>query len=129
MSAITRTSQKVFHRYLFAGMNETLTLLKRLPDQQSGTVTSYLLFDCRRSVIHKAGEPIQGDMSSRHYTVWHIPIIEMERIGVSYIGPLDRIVNFEGTWQPESGQDISTKLIAQHIDVACLMVAPSPENS
>lgn len=116
---------KSFHRVLFAGWNETVTLLKRNDDQQQGTVRTLTLFQCRRGKILKTGQTIQGDMVSDHRTTWHIAAKELERVGVSYLNNLDRIVDSKGRyWQPESPIDIEVKLGEVHTDVACLRVDP-----
>jgi hypothetical protein len=125
-------NQRTFHRHLFAGWNiPKITLLKRGIDQQQGTVTSYELFECRRGQINKTGEPIQDDMSSRHTCIWHLPRIELDRIGIKDINAADRIVEVEvitpfetHIWQPESTTSIDTKLGNVHVDVSCLRVDP-----
>ena len=114
---------RTFHRTLFGGFLETITLLKRKDDQQQGTVTSYTLFQCRRGLIIKTGEPLAGDMSSDHRTVWHLPRIELDRIGVPYISAADRIVDSQGrVWQPESTTQIEDKLFENQLAIQCLRI-------
>lgn len=116
---------RTFHRCLYAGILESVTLLKRNDNQQQGTVTSYALFQCRRSMIFKMGETLQGDMNSDHRATWHVPRIELDRIGISYLNPLDRIVDNKGRyWQPESNMLITIKLFENHVCVDCLRVDP-----
>lgn len=110
-------------------MNETVTLLKRGDDQQAGTVTNYLLFDCRRSLITLTQEPLQGDMMANHRTIWHIPRIELDRVGVAHLHPIDRIVDQQNRyWQPESTTEVADKLFENHIDLQCLRVDPPSPN-
>jgi hypothetical protein len=120
---LRRGNTRTFHRTLFGGILETITLMKRGDDQQQGTVVSYVLFQCRRGLITKTGETLAGDMVSSHRTIWHIPRIELDRIGISYLNPLDQIVDSQGrTWQPESTTEIVDKLFENHLDVQCLRV-------
>lgn len=129
---LTQRNQINFHRRLYAGELKSILLLRRLSDQQNGTVTTYRLFACRRGQISKTGEPIQQNMSSNHSTVWHIPRQELNRVGIQYIDALDRIVettNDGGTtlpvpqyWQPESTTVILEKLFELMINVDCLLV-------
>lgn len=125
---LNRNNCKTFHRTLYSGMLESVTLLKRNDDQQQGTVKAIILYQCRRSKINKSGEPIAGDMSSDHRTVWHIPICEMERTGINHINAADRIVQREGsekgrTWQPEADTMIDVKLFGDHTCIACKRVS------
>lgn len=118
-------NQRTFHRTLYAGWNETVTLLKRGDDMLGSIVTTHLLFDVRPGQIWKTGEPIAGQMASDHRRTWHIPRIELDRVGVNYINALDRIVDKDGRyWQPESTTRIGDKLGMQHIDVDCLLTDP-----
>src|SRR5438552_1028660 len=108
---MNRNNTRTFHRHLYAGMLESVRLLKRDDDQKQGTVRAIILFECRRSRIIKTGEPVQGDMSENHHTVWHIPRVELDRVGVAYLNAADRIVQLEGaekgfTWQLESDNGI-----------------------
>ena len=114
-----------FHRTLFGGVLETVTLLKRDDNQRQGTVTSYLVFQCRKSLIVKTGETLQGDMTSDHRTTWHLPKSELDRVGINHLNPLDRIVDSDGDyWQPESTTQITEKLWKQQITIDCLKVDP-----
>ena len=128
---ITRDNQRTFHRTLYGpGILETVTLLKRGNDQKQGTVTSYTLYDCRWSMIHKTGNTIQVNMLVWDKRTLHIPIIEMERIGVTFFNPLDRFVDAEGRyWQPEATTELTVKLLQQHWCVDCLPVNPPNENA
>lgn len=119
---LNQSNCRTFTRKLFAGQLRTITLLKRDDDQREGVVTSYVLYECRRSLITKSGEPLAGDMSVDYRTVWHIPRRELDRVGVNYINVLDRIVdNVEKiTWQPEAQEEISNKLFSNEIDIQCV---------
>lgn len=122
---MNKKNTRTFHRLLYVGMLETVTLLKRDDNQRQGTVTSYTLHQCRQGQITKTGQTIQGDMISDHRVTWHIPAIEMDRIGVAYLNPLDRIVDGQGRhWQPESTTSITIKLFQNHFCVDCLRVDP-----
>lgn len=113
-------------------MIKSVTLLKSGIDQQQGTVTSYLLFDVRRSRMIKNGEPIQNDMTANHSTTFHIPRYELDRIGINDINAADRIVetsdfsplNETRYWQPESTTSITVKLLENEVHVDCLRVDP-----
>lgn len=112
-----------FYRVLYAGILQTVCLLKRGDDQNEGVVTSYKLFDCRWSAFHKAGQPIKADLASSHNITLHIPTVELTRNGVYYINVLDRFVDKHGWyWQPESGQTITVKLFEMHNCINCLRI-------
>ncbi len=127
---ISKSNQRFFTRTLFAGMLKTVQLLKRGIDQKQGTVVAYTVYQCRRSIISKSGEPIQNDMTSDHRTVWHIPRREMDRIGITDINAADRIVEHANDpnqvrwWQPESTTSITIKLWELEIDISCLRIDP-----
>lgn len=119
-----------FHRFLYGGMLEKIRLLKRGDDQQQGTVTVYVLHECRRSSIPKGGQTLDGDMSVDHETVWHIPDSELQRVGINYLNPADRIEQLVGKekgnfWQPESTTTIEKKLFDTHSHVRCLLLVPA----
>ncbi len=122
---------RFFHRTLYAGWNETVTLLKRADDMQAHQVTPYVLYDVRWSKIFKTGQPIAGQMSSDHRRTVHVPRIELERIGVAYINALDRFVDIQGRyWQPESTSLITVKLGLVHICIDCWLTDPAvPTNA
>jgi hypothetical protein len=127
---------RVFHRTLFSQQMKTVFLLKRGDDQNQGTVTQYKLFNCRRGKIFKTGEPHQGDMVSDHMCTWHIPRVELDRVGVRYLNALDRLVEITDDWgnrldqseyrywHPEATTNIDVKLFMNHIDLQCLRVDP-----
>lgn len=124
------TNQRVFHRHLYAGWLETITLLKRNNDQQAGVVRALTLYECRHSIFSKSGEPIQGDMSSNQSTIWHIPRTELDRVGVAYINAADRIIDQDGNyWQPESTTNILVKLSKVHVCIFCLSINPPGVNA
>lgn len=118
-------NQQSFHRRLFSGQNETVTILKRDDNQGQGTVRAVKVFQVRKSMLYKTGETIQGEENSNWRTTWHLPLVELKRAGIAYINPADRIVQKDGNhWQPESTTMITTKLMRQHVDVECLSVNP-----
>jgi len=125
MSMIDKSKQRVFHRTLYAAQLQTVTLLKRDDDQRQGTVRSIILYETWRSSIYKTGEPLQHDMVSDHRTVWHLARVELDRIGVAYISPIDRIVDDQQRyWQPESTTNIDIKLFELHVHFSALRVDP-----
>lgn len=127
---IDPTNTRSFHRTLYAGMLMTVTLLKRNNDQQQGTVRSVSLFEVRQGMVFKDGEPIQGDMTSNHRCVFHIPKIALDAAGVAYINAADRIDNrgasfgVPGVWEVESTTEEVVKLFGNHICCHCLRVDP-----
>ena len=122
---LNKQNTRTFHRALYGSILESVTLLKRDDDQKSGTVTSYLVHQCRRSMIFKMGEPVQGDMSANHRARWHFPRIELDRIGVDHLGVLDRIVDAKNRyWQPEADTMLTIKLMENHICCDCKRVDP-----
>lgn len=118
---LTRDNCKFFQRTLYGpGILEKVTLLKRNDDMDASVVTSYLIFDIRWSRTIKSGQPIAGDELSNHYRTIHIPQLELDRVGVHHVNPLDRFVDKEGrTWQAESPQTITIQLLGNHICIEC----------
>jgi len=122
---LNQRTTRTFTRTLYAGILQTVTLLKRNDDQQEGTIRSIQLFDCRQSRVFKTGEPIQGDMSVDHITMWHIPRRELDRVGVSYINAADRLIDKQNRyWQPESNTVIEVKLFENEVDLQCKRTDP-----
>lgn len=126
---LRRNNTRTFHKNLFAGQMETILLFKRNDDLKQGTVTTYKIFNCRRSQITKTEETLQGDMIADHRCTWHIPRSELDRVGIQYLSPLDRIKQIieeekDRWWQPESTTIITVKLFGNHIDLECLRVDP-----
>lgn len=120
---LNRRTTRTFHRRLYATELESVTLLKRKDDQKQGTVTSHKLFQCRWSRTIKTGEPLAGEMLSSHAAQLHIPRIELDRIKVHYINPIDRFIDRKGrTWQPESTTTITEKLFSNHVCVDLLLI-------
>ena len=106
---------------------QQITFYKRRDDQAEGQFFgTYTLYDCRRSMIHKAGEPIAGEMMSYHRTTWHIPKIEVTRVGLEYINPVDTIYDpiEQKWWRPESPQTITEKQWGTWIVVDCVRCDP-----
>lgn len=119
---------RFFHRWLFSGRTEKVKLLKRKDNQQQGTVTEYALYECRWAGITKQGETIQQDIQVGHRRILHVPVSELERIGVEYINPADRFVDKENRyWQPESDDTIFVKMFGNHLDIPCQRIDP-PNN-
>ena len=122
---LTRSNQRHFHRCLFSAQLETVTILKRDDDQRQGVVRSLIVYEAWRGPISKTKQTLQHDMIADHRTVWHMPKVEMERVGISYFNPLDRIVDSQGRyWHPESTTVIDIRLMEVHIDLACLRIDP-----
>ena len=122
---LNKNNTRHFHKCLYGTILEKVTVLKRNDNQQQGTVQSFVLYSCRRSMIFKTGETLQGDMNSDHRTIWHIPRTEMDRVGINYFNPADRIVDGQNRhWQPESTTMITVKLFENHVCVDCLRVDP-----
>ena len=120
---LTREIREVTIAQSFGGQTETVTLLKRNDDQQEGTVTSYLVFRARHSKFEKTEEPLAGSMTATYKTIWHLPRVELDRIGIGYLNSADRIVDLRGwQWQPESTTVIVESLFMNEIDVYCLRV-------
>ena len=118
---------RTFHRKLYAGQLQTVTVHKRNDDMQASVVTAHKLFDCRWSSIAKSGQPIAGDQTSDHFRELHIPTIELHRVGILHINPLDRFIDKQGrTWQPESQQVITVKLFETHHCVQCRRCDDNP---
>lgn len=123
-----------FQFRLYAGILKEVLLLKRSDDQNSGTQIELTLRRVRRSRYVKTGQPIAGEETSDERCVFHIPAIELERVGVKYINALDRIIETRDDllrtlkparyWQPESTTSIETKMMENEVDVACLRIDP-----
>lgn len=84
-------------------------------------------------MIFKTGETILGDMLADHRCVWHIPRTELDRVGIAYLNPLDRIEQLKGgvehgwTWQVESDtQGYTLKIFGNHYCAYCKKVDPTP---
>lgn len=121
---LNKHNSRTFHRSLFGGVLETVTLLKRDDDQREGTVKAIKLYECHRSRVQKTSEPISTSMTADNTTLWHIPVVELKRNGVNYLNVLDRIVDEKGrTWQPESPQNIDIKLFENYYDVKCVRLS------
>jgi hypothetical protein len=124
-----RTTTTTAYRTVYAGITQSIFLLKRGNDQFQGQVVQYKLFNCRISRQNKTGETVQRDMTVSHRAIWHIPKKELLRFGIHYLNALDRIVQIQGdeagfTWQPEGTTDIEVKLFGNEVDLHCLRVDP-----
>jgi hypothetical protein len=81
--------------------------------------------NCRRGQIVKTGQTLQGDMTSDHRAPWHIPRSELDRVGVQWLNPLDRIIDPDGnTWQPEGSTTMTEKLFKNYYVVDCYLRNP-----
>lgn len=124
---LNRRNTQVFHRRLYAGQLETITLLKRGDDQQEGTVAAYAIYGARRGNIDKTGEAIQGDTAAFTTVQWLVPCVELRRVGINYIDTLDRIVDkFNMWWQPEATTNITLAIFDNYYVLNCLRVDPNP---
>jgi hypothetical protein len=122
---LRKTTTRSFYRFLYAGEDETVTLLKRNDDLAEGIVRSLTVFHARRRPVYKTGQPIQGELSSNERAEWMIPAAELARVGVNYINVLDRIVDKQNRfWQPESGDTIRNRLWENYCSIACQRVDP-----
>lgn len=129
---LNKDTTKHFHKTLYAGKGylQKITLLKRGDDQQQGTVRAITLYQCRRKKIHKSGEPIDGDETSDLRTVWQIPRIQLQRVGVAYISAADRFIDYDSPqrtpryWQPESNTHITVQLFENMVNCECKSVDP-----
>lgn len=118
-------NQRTFHRTLYSGILQSITLLKRDDNQQQGTVRSIKLHQCRQTMQYREGETLLRGMNVGNRCEWCLPRIELDRVGVAYINPLDRIVDSKGRyWQPEADNLITIKLFEVHVHLACKRVDP-----
>lgn len=122
--SLNRKTTRTFHRTLYAGILQSITVLKRGDNQQQGVVRAVRMHQCRQSKTFKRGQTLgAGELLSSHMVTWHIPVIEMERVGIEYFSPTDQIVEDDGkTWQPESTTQITIKLFANHWCLDCLRI-------
>lgn len=122
---LSKRNSAVFHKTLYAGQLERVTLLKRGDDQSEGQVIAYELHSCRRGNLSKTGEAIQGEMAVSHSAQWIIPCTELRRVGVNYINVLDRIVDqFNMWWQPESPNNITLSQFDNYYLIDTVRVDP-----
>lgn len=122
---LNKRNTKGFHRVLYGGQLEKVTLLKRDPNLRAMVVTSHLLFTCWWSDLTKTGQQLDNDVTSNHRRKLHIPTSELKRVGVNYINPLDVFIDEQGRhWQPESTTTIEAKLWENHLDIECLRTEP-----
>lgn len=123
MTILNDQHLRTFHRKLYGGFNETVTLYKRGDNQQAGTVTVRKLFECRWSRIFTSKEPLDDDVSASQSRTLHIPVSELEKAGFEYVEAGDKFRDKEDRyWQVEATVTITTKLKQSHIDVPCLRV-------
>lgn len=124
----TRRNTKHFHRILYWGWYQTVTLLKRNDDQQQGVVTAYTLRRVWGKRIRHTGEAIAGGMAARDTRGWLIPRSELDLVGVDYrhINALDRIIDEDGHyWQPEAPDTITLQMGGNYIDLMSERVDPN----
>ena len=124
---LCRSNTRVFHRTLFGGQLQTVTLLKRGDDLQEGTVRTVKLFECLMFPFTKAGEQIMNDISVGISAHWLLPGSELKRVGVLWLNSLDRIVDrFNRWWQPEADVLISIMLFENYYSFTAKRVDPYP---
>lgn len=122
---LRKSTTRTFHRKLYGGQLETITLYKRGDDQQAGTVRTLTLFECRWKPITKTGQIVQGDNTSNHRREVVIPRSELDRVGVAYISAGDRFLDKQGrTWQTEANLVIEVRLFENFIGVQCFRTDP-----
>lgn len=122
-----RINSHVFHRRLYSGQLQKITILKRNDDQAEGTVTRYELYQCRRGNLNKYGEAINLDVPAFETTQWLIPCVELRRVGINYLNVIDRIVDqFNMWWQPESGDPIDLNIFDQYYSILARRIDPYP---
>lgn len=122
---LRKSNTRYFYRTLFAGETERITLLKRDPDMRASVVTSYLIFNSHWGPITKTGESHGSDVLAHHKRVVFIPRAEITRVGISYINPLDRLVDIQGRfWQPEGTTVIIAKLWENYLEIHTLRTDP-----
>ena len=129
MPILRREMTHTFHRVLYGGQTERIRLHKRDDDQRQGTIATHVLYDVRRSAINKTGQTLDGDMNVGHTTRWHIPRAELDRVGINYLNPIDKVEQLDGVeagnfWQPESDTQIDVKLFANMVVLDCKMLKP-----
>lgn len=122
---MNRQNQRFFHRHLYGGNGlngwlDTITLVKRANDQNQGQQRTLTLFDCREKKIEHQGEPLRGTAAAGDRTVWQIPRIELDRVGVTEINTLDWFIGPDAQkWQPEADTLIHIQLGKNFINVYC----------
>ncbi len=127
---MTLSRNNTRHTLVYAGIDKTVTLLKRGYDQQEGTVVALKLFRCFRSSLTKTGEPLQRNWTVGAKTTWVIPRSELRRVGVTEISVDDRIVersdqgDEERHWQPEAEQTINIKVFENFSSIECVRCDP-----
>lgn len=100
---LNRDNTRTFHVTLYAGWTDTITIQKRSNDQNMGQIRTLVAYDCREKKIDHSGEPLKGTAAAGDRTIWQIPRIEMDRLGITEFNALDRIIGPDGqTWQIEA---------------------------
>jgi hypothetical protein len=121
---MNRQNQRYFYRKLYAGWLDTITIQKRANDQNMGQVTTLTAFECREKKIHHSGEPLRGTAAAGDRTVWQIPRVEMDRLGITEFNALDRIIGPDGqTWQIEANDgEVTIQLGKDYCNLSCRRV-------
>jgi hypothetical protein len=122
--SLRKRKTRDFFRKLYAAELETVKLYKRGDDQLQGQIVTHIIFGVRfQTRIVKQGQTIEGSMSSDNRRMLHIPIKELERVGVRYINALDTFEDKEGrTWRPESTVPIISQLFENVVKISVLRV-------
>lgn len=125
---LRKSNTRSFHKKLYAGELETITLLKRDNNFRAMVITKYTLFNCRMGQITKSGEQLDNDQTSNMRRTLHIPREELDRVGVQYLKALDTFIDSQNRfWQAQSDTTITGKLWENHYDVECVRIDP-PKN-
>jgi len=112
---------RTFHLNLYSGMLRTIVINKRGTEQNQGTGTNLTLYNCRRKKIYYGGQNIRGQMTSNDYTVWQIPRVELDRVGIVNLNIVDTITDQASgeVWQPESDDVLIRQLFDNFVNVPC----------
>ncbi len=117
---LNRRTTRTFHRILYATELESVVIYKRKDDQKGGVIVAHRLFQIRWSRVFKQGQIIAGDMSTAEIKTLHIPVIEMERVGIPYINAADKFQDDQGRfWEPESDSPMRIQLFRNHHCIDC----------
>jgi hypothetical protein len=121
---LNRQNTKTFHINLYKGWSDTVTIKKRANDQNMGQIRTLTAFNVREKKIHHEGEPLRGTAAAGDRTVWQVPRIEMDRLGITEFNALDQIIGPDGqTWQVEANDgEITIQLGKNVVNVSCRRV-------
>lgn len=124
MTILNKQHLRTFHRKLYAGFDESVTMHKRGDNQQAGTIVVKRLFNVRWSRIFTTKEPLDGTVSANQSRTLHIPISELEKAGLTYVEAGDKFQDREGRfWGAEATVTLTEKLREEHLDIPCLRLS------